>query len=177
MNNYKIIASDLDGTLLNNASAVSPENLDAIKALTDKGVYFVPCSGRTFCEIPAEIRENEHIRYIIHSNGAVVLDKQTGYRILTCIPNTLGRKVMELLTACETHITIRHNGQNHVDARFQTDKDFVYYNVIEAHQDCVLNYGALEDDFLKLACEADNVEVYSAFFHSYEEKLACRERL
>lgn len=177
MKNYKIIASDLDGTLLNNAGQVSRENLAAIDALAKQGIYFVPCSGRTFAEIPEIIRENENIRYIIHSNGAVVLDKQTGHRILTCIPNELGRKVMDLLTAYETHITIRYNGQNCVDSRYQTEKDFVYYNVIEAHQDCVLHYGTLADHFTEVAYGVDDAEVFSAFFHSYEEKLACRKAL
>lgn len=177
MKNYKIIASDLDGTLLNNASQVSRENIEAIAGLTAKGVWFVPCSGRTFAEIPQAIRENENIRYIIHSNGAVVLDKQTGNRIQTCIPNALGRKIMDILTACQTHITIRCDGNCYVDSKQQTPEDFVYYNVIEAHVDCVHHYAQYRDDFNQLAYSLDNAEVFSAFFHSYEEKLACRKLL
>lgn len=177
MQHYNIVASDLDGTLLNNSSNVSRENLDAISGLESKGVYFVPSSGRTLAEIPAEIRENPAIRYIIHSNGAVVLDKQTGHRILTCIPNSLGREIMDTLTTSNAHLTIRHDGRCIVDSAFQNDQAFDYYNVIDAHKDCVLKYAIHSDDFLQYAYEADNVEVFSAFFHSYEDKLSCRERL
>lgn len=177
MRNYKIVASDLDGTLLNNQSQVSQENIAAISQLVDKGAYFVPSSGRTLSEIPAEIRENPAIRYIIHSNGAVVLDKQTGQRILTCIPNALGREILDALTACECHITMRYNGNSIVDAAHQNTQDFAYYNVIEAHIDCVSNYAIQSEDFLKYAYDADQVEVFSAFFHSYEDKMACRKRL
>ena len=177
MQNYKIVASDLDGTLLNNQSEISPENMAAIYGLIEKGAYFVPSSGRTFAEIPALIRNESAIRYIIHSNGAVVLDKQTGQRILTCIPNALGREILDMLTSTQAHITIRHNGNCIVDAAFQNEQAFDYYNVIEAHRDCVLNYAIQSDTFLEYAYAADQVEVFSAFFHSYEDKLACKKQL
>ena len=35
---YKIIASDLDGTLFNNKSEISEENVDAVKKLTEMRV-------------------------------------------------------------------------------------------------------------------------------------------
>lgn len=177
MRRYRIVASDLDGTLLNNNSQVSRENLDAIDEMTELGVYFVPSSGRTLAEIPAEIRDNEKIRYVIHSNGAVVWDRQQGQRILHCIPNPVGREVLKVLSAYEVHLTIRHNGKCFVDAAFQDEKSNEYYNVIEAHRDCVQNYAVHLDNFLEYVNNADNVEVFSAFFHSYEEKLECKKRL
>ena len=74
MYKYKLIASDLDGTLLNEQSRISRENLDAITALTEKGVYFVPSTGRTYTEIPEQITEHPSIRYFIYSNGSVIYD-------------------------------------------------------------------------------------------------------
>lgn len=177
MRNYKIVASDLDGTLLDNRSQISPENMTAISVLQSKGVHFVPSSGRTLSEIPEKLRNNSAVRYIIHSNGAVVLDKQTGHRILTCISNSLGREILDVLTAANAHITIRHNGNCIVDAAFQNEQAFEFYNVIEAHQDCVLNYALQLDNFMEYAYAADEVEVFSAFFHSYEDKVACKKRL
>ena len=97
MRKYRIVCSDLDGTLFNNHTQISRENLEAIDMLIQKGVYFVPSTGRTFSELPAELKEHPAIRYIIHSNGAAVLDKQTNTRILTCIPNQATRKVLDLL--------------------------------------------------------------------------------
>lgn len=177
MDKYKIVASDLDGTLLNNSSQVSRENLDAINTLAQLGAWFVPSSGRTLAEIPVAIRDNPAIRYIIHSNGAVVLDKQTGHRILTCIPNSLGREILNILSDYEVHLTIRHNGRCLVDRAFQNEEAYAYYNVFAAHIDCVENYAVHLDDFSDYTCNADQVEVFSAFFHSNEERLACRARL
>ena len=47
MSSYKVIACDLDGTLLNDDILVSDENLLAIRKLASDGVYFVPTTGRT----------------------------------------------------------------------------------------------------------------------------------
>lgn len=177
MTAYKIVASDLDGTLLNNNAKVSTENLAAISALLQKGVQFVPSSGRTLAEIPKEILDISDIRYIIHSNGAAVLDRLTGKRILTCIPNNVVQDILAVLSPYDFHLTLRHDGKCLVDGRYQTAEDYVHYNVIEAHQDCVLNYGEYLDDLLAYAKNADNVEVVSVFFHNYEDKMTCKKLL
>ena len=52
MPNYKLIASDLDGTLLRSDMTVSEKDLAAIKELRDKGIIFAVTSGRTLYEIP-----------------------------------------------------------------------------------------------------------------------------
>jgi len=59
---YKIVASDLDGTLLDSHGNISVENFEAIKQIADKGVYFVPASGRTLKEMPKDLIENQNIR-------------------------------------------------------------------------------------------------------------------
>ena len=66
---YKLLACDLDGTLLDDNSNVSNENLTAIGELTKLGIEFILCTGRTFYEIPQVLRECEDIRYIIYSDG------------------------------------------------------------------------------------------------------------
>ena len=177
MHTYKLIASDLDGTLLDNSACVSRENLDAIAALSKMGVHFVPCSGRTFSELPAVLKENENIRYVIHSNGAVVFDTKTGKRILNCLSNELCRKVLDILNSFKTHVTFRMNGKCYVDARFQDAASWDFYNVCEAHRTVVRDYAIYLEDFNEKSYGADNVEVLVAFFHDHDEKLSCIEKL
>lgn len=174
MKNYRIVASDLDGTLLNNRAEVSSENLEAIKKLSEKDIYFVPATGRTFAEIPAELRNNPDIRYYIYSNGAVVYDKQTKNKILNCISNNIRREILDVLYSCDSHITFRHDGQCFVDALSQSEEDFEHYNIIEAHRVVVRDYAVYLDDFKKKSYLLDNVEVFSAFFHNMDEKNACK---
>ena len=80
---YKIVASDLDGTLLNKEQIISEENLQAISEMPSLGVEFVPTTGRSMNEIDPLLISSPDIRYIITSNGAVVYDKNIGKTILT----------------------------------------------------------------------------------------------
>ena len=73
---YKVICSDLDGTLLDSESRLSPENASAISELAKRGIIFVPTTGRTMLELPEEIRTHKDVRYFIYSNGAGIYDVQ-----------------------------------------------------------------------------------------------------
>lgn len=46
---YKLIASDMDGTLLNSESQLTQRTKDAILGAVGKGAYFVTATGRPFC--------------------------------------------------------------------------------------------------------------------------------
>ena len=177
MNHYSIVASDLDGTLLNNSSKVSGENLKAIQTLCRIGVCFVPSTGRTFSEIPLQIRNNDSIRYYIYSNGAVVFDRLTGKRILNCISNQTARQILDLLAGFEAEVNIRHNGQLVIDAALRDKQYYDYHHVIDAHIDCIEHYSTRVENFADYAYHADNIEVFTAFFHNYEDKMNCKKRL
>ncbi len=177
MSDYKIVASDLDGTLLDEKSEVSKENIAAIHKFAKKGVWFVPSTGRTMAEIPEKIKNNPDIRYFIHSNGAVVFDKKTGDRILNCVEQSIGKKVLDIVSDYQVHMTLRKDGDCHVDAGCQTEEIWDYYNVCREHQVVVRDYAKLHEDFKERIYSSDDVEVFSFFFHSMEEKLECKERL
>ena len=110
MYKYKIVASDLDGTLLDNNSMLSEENKQAIAALDRKGIFFVPSTGRTFSEVLPELKHNDHIRFIMHTNGAVIHDKKTGEHIRNCMESSLVCEIFDLLSKYNTHIGIRADG-------------------------------------------------------------------
>ena len=68
----KLIASDMDGTLLDENSQVPPETYDLILALREKGVHFAASSGRRFdrlCEFFEPVRDKMNF---VASNGAQV---------------------------------------------------------------------------------------------------------
>lgn len=177
MKNYKIIACDLDGTLLNNASQISDENIAAINELDKRGVFFVPCSGRTISEIPKNIRELDSVRYIIHSNGSAIFDKVSGKQISISIPKELNLEIFDLFRSCEAHVCFRSNGSCFVDAHSQSDEHNEYYNVCHDHCVIVREFAVYEDDLKAAVCAADDIEVFSIFFHDLKEKQRCKEYL
>ena len=177
MKNYRLISSDLDGTLLNSNAEVSEENLSAISKLRKKGIHFVISTGRTFAEIPEALKKCSDIRYCVYSNGAVVYDKLTDHRILACIDGKTVQKILDVVSGYDAHLMIRYGGCAFVDKKFQTDYYFAYYNLCEAHIRVILDFAVCSGEFKKLCSSADNVEAISMFFHNYEDKIECRKRL
>ena len=77
----KVIAADLDGTLLTNSKRLTVNTASAMRKALDAGIWFVPVTGRPMSGVPEEILNFPGIRYIITSNGAVTTDCQTGGRL------------------------------------------------------------------------------------------------
>ena len=76
-----IIFSDLDGTLLLGDKGLSPGTAEALARAAERGISFVPATGRFFNAIPRAVQELPFWRYAIVMNGAVVWDRAEGRAI------------------------------------------------------------------------------------------------
>ena len=90
---YKLIAIDVDGTLVSDDFIISDQNKSAIYAAVDRGVHVVLCSGRSYASLKLFADElglnNYTISFngcIIHKNGVVIHDMKlpakTAFNIL-----------------------------------------------------------------------------------------------
>ena len=75
MADIKLIAFDLDGTLLNDKKELTEENGRALLEAADKGIHLVPATGRFSGAMPEFFKELP-IRYAIYMNGAQIYDIQ-----------------------------------------------------------------------------------------------------
>ncbi|MBG9982278.1 HAD family phosphatase [Aerococcaceae bacterium DSM 111020] len=92
----KMIAIDLDGTLLNDDKKIIPENLEALHYAHSKGVKIVICTGRPYLAMKYlvdEIGLNTEEDYVIVFNGAQVRRASDGKVLLS---NTLSPQDFEL---------------------------------------------------------------------------------
>ena len=72
---HKIVASDMDETFLDHTHAVPQANVDAVRELRERGVLFVPASGRAYGSIlasPSPIRDLLEGSYVISYNGGCI---------------------------------------------------------------------------------------------------------
>ncbi|MBR5260850.1 MAG: HAD family phosphatase [Oscillospiraceae bacterium] len=74
----KIIALDLDGTLLDSSKNLSPANLAALERAAKAGIEIVPTTGRFFGGMPQAIRNLPFVNYAITINGAQAQNLRTG---------------------------------------------------------------------------------------------------
>ena len=96
-NDIRIIALDLDGTLLDSQKNLSARNRDALAAAA-KGALVVPTTGRFFGMMPPAVRDLPFVRYAITINGAQVYDRETDAAIVREeIPLATALAVMETL--------------------------------------------------------------------------------
>ena len=70
----KLIALDLDGTLLTTDKRITARTRAAIEECEKRGIEIVPATGRAMRAVPAEILELPGVRYGIFTNGASVWD-------------------------------------------------------------------------------------------------------
>lgn len=70
----RLIALDLDGTLLNRANQVTPKTAAALAQAAARGVVVLPATGRPLAWLPGNVLALPGVRYAITSNGAAVVD-------------------------------------------------------------------------------------------------------
>lgn len=178
MPKYKIIASDLDGTLFDDEKCVSAENRAAIKELTAMGVAFVPSSGRTLSEMPDEVLSIKEARYIIHSDGAVIYDTVLKKPVDSrCMVGERAHRVISILAEYTTLVTVRAHGVLYVDADEQTVETYDAYRMPRSYQPAMLYLATPVKDLTAFCMALDEIEMICPFFKSDEELALCRDRL
>ena len=76
-NPIRLIASDLDRTLLSDEGEIKEYTQAVIARLLQEGVLIVPGTSRAYGDLPGSLLETA-IRYYVCSNGAIVWDRQKG---------------------------------------------------------------------------------------------------
>lgn len=76
----KLIASDLDGTIVDYNHHIATENLKAINDLHTSHTHFVICTGKTYA-LSKDFCKNFHASYGIFGNGSQIINLQTGEEI------------------------------------------------------------------------------------------------
>ena len=71
---YKLLALDMDGTVLNSAKKISPKTADAISELSRHGVAVVLSTGRGLAEIADYKTELKFMHYGILISGGMIYD-------------------------------------------------------------------------------------------------------
>lgn len=72
----KAVFSDLDGTLLIDNFKTSQENINAIETALNKGIDFIPTTGRAISDVPQQLKSVKNIKNFILTNGATVFDRK-----------------------------------------------------------------------------------------------------
>lgn len=91
----KVIASDMDGTLLGDDHKVAPETLAAVREACDAGIRFMIATGRNFPGAMTELEGADLVCDYIVASGAEVRNPEQEVVKVTAISPVLCREVYE----------------------------------------------------------------------------------
>jgi len=170
---YRLIAVDLDGTLLNSYGEVTDYSKKIIKKLIENGIKFIIASGRPIDSIKTIAKEIGSDEYFIAGNGAIIYDIKKDKVIYEKYLSK--SKVLEIIKICE---------KNSISYNVYTDKTILAtglkYNVLyyykenlKKEEDKKTNIHIVsdmyehvknlkEDKFLKITICEDNESIFNS---------------
>ena len=91
---YKLVAFDLDGTLLRPDSSLSQYSVDVLRVLDERGVKIVPCTGRPHGGTLPHLRRIGVDTPGVFCNGAQLRTALSGeaWTSAPCLSTTPGRQ-------------------------------------------------------------------------------------
>ena len=108
--NIRLIASDIDGTLLPyGGGALEPELFSLIRALGKRGIVFCAASGRQYSSLRRLFAPVADEIYYLCENGALVADRGPSFQVLhkTVMPQPdAGALIAEILARAECEVLI-----------------------------------------------------------------------
>ncbi len=95
-NNIKVVALDLDGTLLNDDHSISNFNKEVLRKLDAKGIEVILCTGRPYNAMKRYRAELGLRNPVICFNGAGIVDIGEEYILNTALSQKISRRLVEL---------------------------------------------------------------------------------
>lgn len=173
----KLIATDMDGTLLNKDRKITKYTQEVIKKAIAQGVYFVPATGRAVNALPEELKQIEGIRYGIFSNGATIYDLKEEKVVYKNHFET--KRVLELTNFLKQFDQIQSvslNGQSYASKKGMQNID--YYELDPNTKAIVEGTRVLVDDLeLFVKEQAESVEKTTLLFKTMEKRQCVIEAL
>src|SRR6056300_309890 len=102
LSQIKLIATDMDGTLLNSKHEVSNLFFELFKEIKKHNILFVAASGRTYYSIIEKLNSIKNEIIIVAENGGIVVDNDTVLLSTPLIKDNLFK--IEALVDTFTHI-------------------------------------------------------------------------
>lgn len=173
--NYKLVAFDLDGTLLNSKHRISENTLEIIKMLKSMGVCIVIATGRSFnaCIYYGKLIQAD---YIIACNGAFTYDRNNK-NISNKLPlnKALAKKVLDILYNYSTDLKIQWDSISTYYSNNITpfEKDYIN-NYLQDFPEETFNFKIIEK---KEEIENFNQEIYQIFFHPMGENMSIYKKV
>ena len=133
----RLIAVDLDGTVLNDRKQLTPRTAAALTEAAARGVEIVPATGRTAAGLPADLLALPGVHYAITSNGARMMDLASGRAVRELyLPRETALAAFDVLARYDCMADLFQDGKGYTTA---ANRAAAYRFVPDNLRDYVLN--------------------------------------
>lgn len=141
---YKLMAVDMDGTLLNLESEITPFTLQTVKQAVEKGLIFTLCTGRPLQGVKRYVDQLGLDCPVITYNGAVIAHSTTGEILFSqTMDADEARRVYDLAREKQTMFIIW--SQNRLYASEISEKTHFYEEITSTKATLIEDFGAVLD--------------------------------
>jgi len=177
MAEIRLIASDLDGTLLTSKKELTEETYLSLEKINEKGIYFVPSTGRVYESIPESIKNIPFLKYVITSNGATIFDAEEK-RIIknNFLPPEAVDITIEVLKDTNVVIEIFKEGKAFTDRKVY--ENLSEYGIVGGHADYVLTTrNPVDDIFDEIEKSKNCLENINLIFNDEDVRMETWKKL
>lgn len=163
MRKIKLLALDLDGTVLTSENRLPDPVRESLKKAIAEGIVLVAASGRPYGSMPKSILGLEGLAYCVTSNGACVYDGKGNKLSSSLLSFESVEKILELTEPYDLIFEAFIDGKTYTDKRYCDDP--AAYGCSQAYVDYVKSsHGKIENmrafvmehkdelDSLEIAC-------------------------
>lgn len=177
MSKVKMIAFDLDGTLLTTDKKITEYTREVLDQAIQKGIEVVPSTGRPLKGVPQEFFHYKGIRYIVTSNGARVVETEHQKTLRSSLLSyESAKKVLDIFGEYDTIRDVFYDGQGYMERKkFEEANRYVTSpSMIEYMRTSRIRVEDIDEMFERENRPVDKIQ---ALFASQEEKMEAFERI
>lgn len=152
MSEYKLIAVDMDGTLLRSDKSLDPDTIRDVEAAARQGIQVAYSTGRAVPELEAYVRRLPCMRYAVALSGALVYDFQERKSVFR-----------QMLSGAYIEEIVRVAAQYDAMAHFLTEDESIV-RIDQVSQMAHFHMGIYQPMFLKLTRKVDDMRAEAKRF-------------
>jgi len=144
---YKLIAFDMDGTLLTSDKTVSDKTMEALYKVKEAGKEITISTGRNMCEMAGPLSGLPMVKYVMAISGALIMDVFNDAVIYSIsLEKEIYNQIFDIV------------GDEDVMYHIHSDLSIMQKDKVTHTAD--YNMGAYQDMFMKITTKADNIREY-----------------
>lgn len=165
---YRLIALDMDGTVLNSDKVISPRTAAAIHKALDCGKEVLFATGRCPSEMKEHFEAFPEMKYAMCLSGALILDIQEGTALSdTTIPRPLAETVLKEAKQLDAMVTVYAGSDVFVERCRKGNMDYFNCQCFASLYDHCAVW--VDDISEALAVRGDQVYKINLYCHTHED--------